>query len=289
MPPFSFATSVPRQNNLLSRRITAYYANETETKVSGNADDLMKEIVRDNFIDNADYSGTPDPARDIDDYGFSVQANNSAGSSISKAISWRNVLAVLQDFQAASKSAGTEAFFGVMPTSDTTLQFQTWTGQPGRDRTIATGINPIVFSLEWGNLSDPQLSDDYVNEANYIYAGGRGREDVRNIQTASDTSRMNVSRFGRHEAFTQATAEATTAYIQDVAKDILARRRPKKIFRGAIHNTPLTPYGGLNGWHLGDKISINYSDLQFDVIIRSVSVRVEENNREIITARVETL
>lgn len=274
-------------NELLRRRIIAYYAAESETDMTDNADDMMKEIVRDNFIDNADYSGTPSPARDIDDYGFSVQSDSGAGPSLTKSFAWRNVLETLQDLQAASRTAGTETFFGIVPTSDTTMQFRTWTA--GVDRTITTGTNPIVFSLEWGNLASPSLVYDYSTDENYIYAGGQGEDDARNVQTAGDADRYDVSRLGRREAFANAGHIPFTDDdgVTGVAQDRLTKSRNRITFTGTIYDTPLTPYGGIHGWNLGDKVTINYSDLQFDVIIRAVHVKVNERGHETVSARVE--
>jgi hypothetical protein len=275
-------------NGFLARRIVAYYAESAQAEMTDQADDMMKEVVRDNFIDNADYSGTPSPARDIDSYGLSVAGNLAAGPSLARGFAWRNVLGTLQDIQAASKTAGTEVFFGIIPTSETTMQFRTWTA--GRDRTVS-GSNPIVFSLEWGNLSSPQLTYDYSQSANYVYAGGKGQTTARNIQTAGDSSQYNLSRLARVEAFVNATNadllddDAVTA----AAQDELTRRRAIVKFTGAIYATPLTPYGGIQGWNLGDTVTVNYAGVQLDVLIRAVNVKVTENDEEIINARVEAV
>lgn len=272
-------------NELLQRRIAAYYAGEAETSVSGTADDLMKEAVRDQLIDNADYSGTPDPARDIDSYGFSVQADTSDGPTINKGFAWRNLLTVLQDMQADSKAQGTEVFFGIVPVTETTMEFRTWTA--GRDRTVASGTNPIVFSLEWGNLANPRLVYDYSTEENYVYAGGKGEEVERIIQTASDTDRIDVSRLNRREGFAYSNGGTTATVLTD-ARDRLERKRPSTRLYGDLLDTQLTPYGGIQGWQVGDKVTANYAGKQFDVTIRSVHVKVDATGKETIKAKIES-
>jgi hypothetical protein len=271
---------------LLKRRIVAYYAGESETGMTDNADDMMKAIVTDNFVDNADYSGTPSPARDIDSYGFSVAGDLSDGPSLTRAFAWRNVLDTLQDIQAASKTAGTEVLFAVVPTSETAAQFRTYTA--GRDRT-STGINPIIFSLAYGNLANPKLTYDYSNDENYVYAGGQGDDDARNIQVASDADRYNVSRLGRREGFANAGHIDFTDDdgVTAVAQDRLAKSRSTISFTGTIYNTPLTPYGGLQGWDLGDNVTVNYAGIQFDVLIRAIKVSVDDRGEELVQARVE--
>ena len=274
-------------NELLARRITAYYASEAETDMTDYADDMMKAVVTDNFIDNADYSGTPSPARDIDSLGLSVQGDLSDGPSISKSFAWRNILNVLQDIQATSKAAGTETFFGVVPLTESTMQFRTWTTR--QDRTAASNT-PIVFSLGWGNLTNPSLTHDYTEDENYIYAGGQGEDSGRNIQTASDATRYNISRFGRREAFANAGHVTFTDDdgVTSVARDRLTKNRNRTTFTGTIYATKQTPYGGLHGWNLGDKVTVNYSGIQFDVLIRAVRVRVDEYGEETVMARVES-
>lgn len=295
---FGFSTTVQGQNwrtfsgedlnSILARRISAYYAGATESGFTSDyVDDAMKQLFTDNFIDNADYSGTPSPARDIDSLGFSVASDLSAGPQLTKSFAWRNVLAILQDLQAESKSNSNEVFFGIVPTSETTAQFRTWTGQPGADRTSATGVNPIVFNLENGNLASPKLSYDYRDEVTYIYAGGQGNESERQIATASDTSRLAESQLNRIEKFAWSQGKLSGT-VQADADNELARLRPRVLLSADLLNTKLTPYGGINGWGLGDKVTVSYAGFQFDTIIRAVHVKVDGNGRETIKARVES-
>lgn len=280
----TFAADGYDLNELLARRIVAYYADSAQSSMATTeADDMMKEIVRDNFIDNADYSGTPSPARDIDTYGFSVASDTSAGPTLSKSFAWRIVLNTLQDIQAASRVDGPEVFFGFVPVTETTAQFMTWVDPP--DRTI-TGSQPVVFSLEWGNLLTPSIQHDYSNEANAVYAGGQGQGSSRVIATAKDTARIGASSLNRREAFAFSSGSAS-ATVEAEAEAELERRRPKLTVSGTLLSTPLTPYGGLDGWSLGDKVTVSYAGLQFNVVIRSVMVSVAANGKETITSRIE--
>ncbi len=271
-------------NELLTRRIIATYAGSSESEMTGTADNIMKEAVRDSFIDNADYSGTADPSRSISDYGFTVQADMSDGATLSKGFAWKNNNTVLQDIQADSKAQGREVFFGIIPTSETTMEFRTWAA--GRDRT-SSGVNPIVFSLEWGNLVNPRLVYDSSNEVNYVYGGGQGKESERVIQTASDETRINSSRLNRREAFAFSNGKTSDPVLSD-AKTELERKRPTVRLFADISSTPLTPYGGLNGWNLGDMITVNYSGKQIDMLIRAVRVVVSPDGNERIQGKVES-
>lgn len=272
--------------DLLARRIVAHYAGSNEAQMTDEADDMMKQIVTDSFVDGTDYGGA-ESGRDISGVGFSVAPKTASGPVLEKGFSWRNVLRVLQDLQASSKGEGTEVFFDVTATADQSFTFRTYTDQPGSDRTLSGG-DPMVFSLAWGNLEQPRLDEDYGEEANFIYAGGQGQGEQRNIQEASDTARINASPWNRREAFRQATHGASTDNaVRDQARDELARRRPQTIFSANIIPTAETPYGHSGGgWRVGDKVTASYLGRRFDCLIRSVSVRWE-GGREEIRARVE--
>ena len=275
-------------NHLLKRRHIAYYAEETETKIAAvEIDDVMKQIVRDNFITNADYSGTPSPSRSISGYGFSVASDLTAGPTTSKDVSWTNVLDTLQDLQADSKTQGNEVFFGVVPVNENLLVFQTWTGQPGSDRTQATGTTPMVFSLENSNLARPKRSVKSSDEITFMYGLGRGKNNARITQTASDTTRLGKSVLNRLEGAVD-TGEELNAPTLAAAQRELSFSRPTDNLTGTLLNAESTPYGIPGGWNLGDKVTANYVRRQYDVIVRSVRVKVDEDGKETVEARIES-
>jgi hypothetical protein len=273
---------------LLSRRIIAYYAGSAQAGMTDSADDMMKALVTDQLIDNADYSGTPDPTRSIDAW-LDVESDVSAGSTLTKSFAWKNLLTSLKGIQASSKTQGTEVFFAVVPTENNNFEFRTYTGQPGLDRTVGADSVPLVFSPEWGNLIKPELEYDYSVEANMIYAGGQGQEDDREVQTAIDTTRAGASAFARREKMYNASSADSAGAVTAAANDALARNRRKLTLSGELVSTPRTPYGGLNGWNLGDKVTVSYAGLQFDTIIRVVNVRVNERGKETVTSRIENV
>lgn len=279
---FVFAGNDP--NELLRRRIVAYFAESAQAKQTNEADDMMRQIVIDNLLTDADYGGA-ETGRDLTAAHLSVGGSVAAGPVLSKGFSWRNVLEVLQDIQATSKSQGNEVFFGMFHDGLKKFAFNTRTGQWGRDRTT---LNPIVFSLETGNLLNPVLTYDHTDEKSFIYGLGQGEASDRTIQEASDTDRINASLFGRNEAAAYANANSETAGVLAAARDELARRRPRTIFSGDIISTPGTPYGG-DGWRLGDRVSVSYQGFQVDTVIRSVHVTVTPDGKETVSARVESV
>ena len=269
-------------NDLLSRRIAAYYAGESQTSVSSSpADDVMKELVRDNFIDNADYSGTPTNSRSISGSGFSVESDTSEGGNITKGFSWRNVLDTLVDIQAESRSAGTEVFFAVIDTSESTEKFVTSTGQLGADRTSQFG-----FSLSYGNLYNPSLETDASFENNVVYSGGQGDGKTRIVATAEDEAKSLAGGFSRNETFLQSNGR-TSAAVQSDANGELVRGRSSIIFSGDVLDSPSFRYGV--DWDFGDKVPVYYSGLSFDALVTAVNITIDSVGRETIKARIENV
>lgn len=273
-------------NTLPTRRIIPFFAEESETKKTDNTDDMMKEVVTENLINNDDFNTTaPSPTRSLSNINLTVQSDLGLGDSLTKSFAWKNVLSTLQGLQASSKTNGNEVFFGIVATTPTALQFQTKINQWGADRTQSTGINPIVFSQERGNLIRPRLTYDYVNESNKEYAGGQGQTTDRNVQTAQDDIKINESTIGLREEFAYSSGK-TDEVIESDATDELTKSRSRLGLRGEITDHPTTRYG--LHWKLGDKVTVDYSGIQFDVIIRSVRVRVNSNGLERIIAKIET-
>jgi hypothetical protein len=270
----------PDVNDLLRRRIVAYAAGTANAAMNTTADNGLKDLFETNYLADA-----TDADREIQANGVTVQGNLSDGPTIEKAFSWRSVLQVMQEIALASRTAGNEVFFAVIWTgideNDVVqFQFRTWTGQPGKDRTWPDGDNPVVFGLEWGNLISPRLVVDHSDEINYVYAGGQGEGTDRLIVEVSDTTRIARSVWNRREGFKDARSEATTNGVTAMGNALLAEMRPRERFSGQIVDTEETPYG--RAWHFGDRVSAVYIGRQFDEIIRTVYVSVNEGGREII-------
>ena len=274
----------PDANDLLDRRIVAYYAGSSQSSKTDNADDMMKEIILENFGSSAL------APRDITDLNFTIAGDISAAPSITKGFSWRNVLKVLQDIAYISEENGTNLYFDVVPkvisSSEIGFEFQTFTNQRGQDRTYDSN-NPIMFSKEWGNLSEPILRYDYTREANFIYAGGQGEGDYRELAEASDDARIGTSVWNRREKFADARNEATSDGVANKAEEVLRENVPLKRFTGKLLDTPQARYGV--NWFFGDKVEISYRDIQFQGIVRALRIKMDKEGNEIITAKVEVI
>ena len=271
--------SGPDINDLLDRRIVGYAAASTEADKTDYADDMMKEMVDENLGAGAV------AARDITGLGLSIASDLSDGPSLSKAFAWQNMLKSLGAINQASRSEGNEVFFAIIPITNTLFQFQTYTGQPGVDRTQTGSTYGLTISQEWGNLKNPTLSYKHSAESNYIYAGGQGLADEREVVEVEDAVRVGTSQWNRRERFTNASNAKTTAAITGAGNDALSKYRPTVRFAGTLVDSPSARYGV--HWGLGDKLPASYRGELFDVIARAVMVSVNSSGNETITSKLE--
>lgn len=274
----------PDANDLLARRIVAYAAGSSQSKKTDNADDMIKEIVKENLGSSAA------SARDLTDLNFTIAGDISAAPSITKSFSWRTLLRVLKDIAGVSAEKGTNLYFDVVPkvisSSEIGFEFQTFTDQRGQDRTYDSN-NPVVFSKEWGNLADPMLRYDYTKEANYIYGGGQGEGSDRVIEEVSDDARVGASVWNRREKFADARNESSTDGVVNKAEEVLQENRPLKRFTGKLLDTPQARYGV--DWFFGDKVEISYRGIQFQGIAKALKIKLDKEGNEIFYVKVEVL
>jgi hypothetical protein len=264
-------------NELLSRRIVAYYAGTAYTDKTDYADDMMLEIVRENFG-----TSSTDTDRSWAGLGFKIASNISAAPSISKGFSWRRVINVLQDICDAATTNGTRLFFIVKPyeyeAGRLSFMFTTATEQLGTERNL-------IASPHNGTLSSPYYSEDFGDERTYIYAGGSNQGTDRTIATATDAFRLTRSAWNRREAFADARGEETAA-VTATAQAELAASVPVARIGGVITDTPFSRYGV--DWNYGDSMIIDYAGIQADAIVNGINVTANASG-ETVLARLEAL
>lgn len=268
----------PDQNELLAHRIVAYAAGSAEASKTDYADDMMKAVVNENMIDAGSETFRVYPATN-----FTKQADLSDGPSITKAFSRKNVLEVLQDICDASATGGTDLYFDIVPSvlsdQSLTFEFRTYTGQRGVDHSSAA-VDQVFFGPAYGNMFGASYSENWTEEANYIYAGGDGEGDARQVLTAYDSTRYTLSPWALRERFTDGRGLETAA-LQSKANEELDKGKPVKTFSGTLLSTPNTTYGV--HWNFGDRVTAEYRGRQFDGIVKAVQISLGEGGRETIT------
>jgi hypothetical protein len=268
-------------NYLLGSRVVAYAAGTAQAEMTDNADDIIKELVRDNLGSDA-----TDTDRDLSDY-ITVAGNVGAGVSITRAFSRRNVLTVCQELADASREGGTEIYFEMVPvisSGNLRWRMETYSGQIGRDRRQSSGT-PVMIGVEYGNLDNPQYSEDYGNEKTVVYAAGQGEEASRTVVDVEDTSRSKRSVYNRREAVEDARNETDTNGLTAKGNAALEAGRPVIRFGGDLRDNDNYRFG--RDWNYGDRVTCTYDGQQYDGMIRSMTISVDGSGTETISARVE--
>jgi hypothetical protein len=242
---------------------------------------MIKAIARENLGSSA-----YDVNRDLSGLSFTVAPDLSAGASVTKKFSWKNILGILKEIADASWEAGTELYFDVEPmvVSETQIGFElrTYTGQIGMDRSAS-----VFFGKEWGNLASPKLEKDYGEEVNYVYAGGQGEGSDRTIIQALDSPRIGASPWNRREVFADARNETLVAGVTGKAFAALKAGRPRMRFSGSLLDTEQTRYG--IDWSFGDKVTVEYRGIQFSGMIRAVRLELNEDGDETVDCKIEAV
>ena len=253
----------PDLNSLLGRRIVAYEAGSSQASKSGEADDLIKALARENLGASA-----TDADRDMSDYGFLVAADATAGPSIDKAFAWRELPRVVADLCNAAREAGTEILWQIEPLGLSGAILRTWAGYRG-NRTFPSGGPPLEFSEARGNLTDAEYFEDWRQEANLCYAGGAGREAARTVLEVEGSGATDP--LSRIEAFINASSQGTdSTAVTDMGKSKLAANRPVRGFRGTLRESPGQIFGV--HWRLGDLVTARHMGRPHNVLIRAVSI-----------------
>lgn len=261
-------------NWLLAGRIVYATAGSAQAQQTDYADDLMKAVV------TYQMGASAAAARQYNSAYFSVQTDSSSGPSITKGFAYQNVLDVLRELSETARQAGTETFFHLKAIGVNKFIFVTSTAQLGQD----LRNSGLVFSDENGNLANPDMLEDWGNEANFAYGLGGGPGPVREILTAEATDRSGATWYARREISRDARNQKT-AGVTAAAQAALVAARPIVSFSGDIVSTAGCLYGV--NWGFGDRVTVSYDGRQFDALIRSVTVSVNEQGAEHVTARLE--
>lgn len=261
---------------LCVRRIVAYAAGTSYASKTGNADNLMKAIMRENYGSLA-----ADSARNLSSH-LTIAADTSAAPSISMDFAWRNVQSVLLDLAAASAADATtptRLYFDIYYDIATSKPvFATYVGQPGTDHT-SDAAAPVIFSYQRNNIMPASLAYDYAGELNYVYGLGQDTGTNRVKVEVSDSTRMAVSTWNRREAAQDARQCTTSAGVGAQAREALWNGRPFITIGGTLISTPDTEFG--THWGLGDLVTAEFDDVAQDSLVESVLVQVKDGNDQI--------
>lgn len=258
-------------NWLLSTRIVAYAAGSAQAEMTYKADRMLREIMIDNF--GADAIA----ARRLSNLTAGALLEDSV--EITKGFSRRNVLRVMQEICEAAQEAGMRTYFDVVRTGVGLFKFYTYTGRRGEDHSLGSGDVRLV-GTQYGNFDDVVLGFYHSREVNYVYAGGQGEEEEREIVEVSDANRIAVGYpFNRVESFVDARNLSATESLTAEARAGLAKGAPKIVLTGVLVETPGMRYGVHYGF--GDVVSAEAFGYKVDCHVTSIRVTVDGNGEKI--------
>jgi len=249
-------------NDLLTRRIVAYYAGTDQASKSGVGETVMKEYVDENCG-----PGATSPPRISDGVtaGFTIEADSALGDTWEGSKAYIDVLSACQDI--ANKSG---IDFKVRGNGAAQFIFRTYDGQLGDDRSVVgldrtTGLNaegnaPIIFTVSRGNMGEPVYSLKRMAEGNLCFVLGEGVESDREIVERSDTDAIDDSPWNRREFSRDARNRSTTAGYESAGDAALEENQAEETFSFKPIQIESTLYG--RDYFFGDIITGRYGDIE---------------------------
>ncbi len=261
--------------DLVRRRVIAYDAGAATSTKNAVADDMIVEFVKENLGASA-----TDTDRDWSSK-ITIFTSPGNGPSVHKAASRRNLLTTIQEIAQDAASQGTPTFFDVeYNVASKLFEFKTFTQQRGVDLSVGSGL--VTLSPDFGTLAEVVREDDYTEELTFVYAAGQGQGGDRNIQTASDTTRIDASPFGRIEAIVDARNTNDNDKLTAEAEAAVRGGRPRRVQTGRIVNRAGATYGV--NWNWGDKVKVEIEGEVNTARIDVVEVNVSRAGDEVVRA-----
>lgn len=279
--------SGPCLNELLRVRVHNKTDDDGTTWRGVTMDDIMKDIVRKNL--GALATGT---GRDLSAYGFTVQANASAGRASGARRTggyhamMRPVLDICQELSALSApwEAGQtpQQFFGIVPLGvGWECEFRTASQQWGRDLR-----NSVFFGLEWGNVEQVNRTVDYREEMTVAYTLGDWTDGSRIVNEYIDTGRVSKTPFNRREMVVEASGMDEDT-LHGLGASAVQANRPRHSFSAKLSNVGSRIYG--RDYGLGDYVTAVFDGESYQCRIETVTVTVNGDAESVdITLREDT-
>lgn len=250
--------------DLLHRRSIAWRAPH---EFIGAADDVMKQIVRENCGSLA--TQAMGRIRDAVFPLFEVAADSSQAVGWRGARSYRNVLEVLQEIAQAG-SVDFKVDF-VEP-----IGFRFTTHYPQLGSTVN-----LRFGPEYGNVINPQFTQSATEEVTTLLVAGSGTDAARQVQVVSSAATIETP-WNDIELVRDQRNESNATSLTATANSELAKLGEQRNFTFQLVQTPTTMYG--RDYNLGDKIRVSFLNLFNEYRkITGVNISVGRDRGEEIT------
>lgn len=267
-----------------SGRVAAYKDGNAKAFLSGSSDDIMKTIIRDNYL-----AASISTDRVIDDTQagvdltayLSVAPNDGIGVSIDKSFSMQPILPLLRDIHFSSVELGTATFFNLQSSIASEMTFVTTITTPNTDRRDTTA-NPVIFEDDSESLTNVSLTEDWTREASAGIAGGRFLDEGRDYGTAVNDSIIQSSPFGYREVLRNASyAKDDSNTLSDEAKSIINEFKMTESLSAQMVNLPGQRLGV--DFKFGDMVTVVAFGRKFDPIISPIRMSIANGNENITT------
>lgn len=253
-------------NGLLKRRTIATYSGSSQAQKSGPAETVIKAYVN-------EQAGPGATTRAIT--GLTVEADSASGNTISLGRSNKSLFTVCQEI--ADIGGGD---FDVVTTGGAEWEFRWYNGQLGTDRS-----SDVVFSLDNGNMADPELDDNRLSEQNYVRVGGQGEGSARSYMWRSDSSLADDSPINRMESFADARNSSTSAELNSRGDAVLEQYRPKLNLSFTVLQSPGAILG--RDYFLGDLVTASFAGVSQTRQIASILYSHTAPDGESLSVRTE--
>lgn len=270
--------------DLLARRIVAYFAGSNQSRKSGPAEQIMAEFVRENCG-----VGAVSPPRLANGVipGLTVAPTFGTGPVWEGQRTWKNVLKVVEEIALFA-----EIDYSVRGTSPLggppSWEFKTFFNQLGADRTTtgldpATGLNaagntPIIFSVGFGNMLTPKYIFSRIQEVNALFSLGEGEGSGRDIIEVSNPSAIASSPYNRRESSRNGSNQISLSELADFGIEWLEKLQAKETFTMQVQQNKATFYGRGsldNIYWLGDRVTLRYDEIERNKRITASTISVD--------------
>lgn len=242
------------ENSLLARRHIAWPADKLNRTlfVAAKAETVLKTLVKYNCDPTFAVFGGGGTGRDRtpSTMNLTIATDLARGNTIDWTCGGRTNL--LEELKKIVLIAGGD--YAVTKTGLTSYVFEFYPGQLGTNRT--TGSNPIIFSKDRGNMSEPKLIRQRSAEKTVALIGGRGEKDARNIRVRTGA---NFATDNDIETYIDGRNATTDAALDDIGDQGLEQARFRNVIDFDILQNAL--YTVEKDYFLGDLVLAKYAGI----------------------------
>jgi hypothetical protein len=244
---------------LLDRRVVVPDSDSEFLELTGNAETVAKTFVVDQFINPED--------TDRRMPGFVNNGDQGRGDYAEYKARHTNVLSVIQNVCDAGK-----LYFGIEGGQELgTFIFDTrpiW----GEDKRVGVSDDPVIFSVDLGNMFIPILSTNRRHEKNVVYVGGIGRGVDQLIREVKNQDSIEASPWSRSEVWVVDNNLDANAELDVLGRRELQERGARQEFTFDIREISGSRW--LADWGVGDRVTAYYKGRTFDKVFTKITVTV---------------